>query len=899
MSDAHRFRDDAAGAAVPEPDLDAAIDFLCHWYGTVVLVAILPDTGRTEAHVFRKTDPDATRAWIETWQMRGYGIHHHVNRTRDNVCKKATREEMENALAAHVDVDPSKEPGADKEAGRATILAELEAQKPPFDVIVDTGNGYAGYYRLWHEAGQDLRGVEARNLALVEMFGGDPSAHNIDRIMRVPGTLNYPNASKRRAGWGVGVARVVRANWDSFHGLDELPVPLDVPADDQVHHEHDRPSDDTVRAALDAIPPDKLDYHEWFAVSTVVHIHFGGSDEGRALWEAWCARDPARYNRRTERQRWRTLGRSRAPGAKVVGYGTLFHIAKQQGFVVPSAGRAGKPGRVVLPMPAKGDEWLPVMMEIDEVLAAMQAPVPPMRNVVGRNVYVETQTPIGLHLLTSASADADRSAPSIPAPPQRLLLYHDRYTLGHEIERHIAYEIVVGGKKKQRRTKSLPMLFVDHYLRFRESRLPRVSAIVTSPLVLLDGTVLAHEGLDRERGLLFDIDPVLLAALPSREECTDEAAAEALRFLTDEWLCDVTTDFDGKCILVAMALSILQRALFSEKPCFFVTAPQRGGGKTTVVAMISVAATGHRAAARGWSDSEEERRKAILATLATGVAMMVWDNIRRGEAISCPNVEKVLTSPTFTDRVLGKTEDKTVSTATIMAFTGNNIGPRGDLASRALIAQLGVDRPDPENRTFAHPDPISWTRANTTRIRRALHTILLANPRLAGGAQTPAKTRFRDWWCSIGAAIEHAAAQLGQEVDFGRLFAVSDEYDEEAIGIGEVLRHLQSWMPSTDAVKQKFTSAMLRRRLVEETEYTPEWVLGLRDFFAPGRKISELSTKRIGHALGKIVGTLVLVGDGRTMALESEIDPHDKVRRFWIRSSGAVVWGAVDDDSPL
>jgi hypothetical protein len=555
-------------------------------------------------------------------------------------------------------------------------------------------------------------------------------------------------------------------------------------------------------------------------------------------------------------------------------------------------------GRLRLPVPTHDAERLPVMRDLDEVLTAVQAAIPPIRDVVGRPIYVEEQSPLGLHLLTSESAD-DRNVsgvvPVIPAPPQRLLVDHNRYTLAHEIETHVAYEIDEEDEEDEHRIVALPMSFVEHYLRFQDSRLPRVKAIVTSPLVLLDGTVLAPEGLDRERGLLFDIDPALRDALPNRKESTGAASAEALRFLTEEWLCDVATDFDGKCILVAMALSILQRALFSEKPCFFVTAPQRGGGKTTAVAMVGVATTGHRPAAKGWSDSEEERRKAMLATLSTGVAMMVWDNIKRGESISCPTVEKVLTGPTFSDRVLGKSEDKTVSTATIFIFTGNNIGPKGDLASRGLIVRLDVDRPDPENRTFAHSDPIGWTRANTIPIRRALHTILLANPRLAGPLETPDKTRFKDWWRSVGAAIEHAAKQMGEEVDFGRLFAMSDEHDEEAAGVGDVLRHLHTWMPSSENVQQKFTSGMLRNRLIEESDNPPGWVVGLRDYFsAPGRKIGDLSAKRIGHALGKIVGTLVPIGVGSAMALERETDPHEKVHRFWVR-----VQETSDDDSPV
>jgi len=81
-----------------------------------------------------------------------------------------------------------------------------------------------------------------------------------------------------------------------------------------------------------------------------------------------------------------------------------------------------------------------------------------------------------------------------------------------------------------------------------------------------------------------------------------------MRFLADDWLIDVATDYEGKCILIALALTILERLLLPERPAFIVTAGQRGGGKTTAVHLISLAVLGHRAAAVAWSTSEEERR---------------------------------------------------------------------------------------------------------------------------------------------------------------------------------------------------------------------------------------------------------------------------------------------------
>ena len=89
----------------------------------------------------------------------------------------------------------------------------------------------------------------------------------------------------------------------------------------------------------------------------------------------------------------------------------------------------------------------------------------------------------------------------------------------------------------------------------------------------------------------------------------------------------------------------------------------------------------------------------MFSYLRDGLPCVVWDNIPLGSTISCPTLEKVLTSETYSDRKLGETLLLTVLCSIVMAFTGNNIGPKGDLSSRSLRARIDVDRPDPENRT--------------------------------------------------------------------------------------------------------------------------------------------------------------------------------------------------------
>ena len=419
--------------------------------------------------------------------------------------------------------------------------------------------------------------------------------------------------------------------------------------------------------------------------------------------------------------------------------------------------RQQRDSRLRIAAPSILDERLPVLGAIDEVLRNTGEAIPPMRDAMGWSVEIRARELVMAHELTAEGANQEQTGKTrLSAPEMPLLTRHSKVTLAQSIERYI--EFTSQSPEGDDRPVALPPLFVEHFMEYRNSTLPRVHAIVTVPLVLPNRKLLGSTGLDRDRHLVFVIDPALMQVLPNPDDCNDAAVDEAMRFLVCDWLCDVAASFASKCVLISLALSIIERVLLPERPAFFITSGKRGGGKTTVLSMLILAVTGKRPPASAWSSNDDERRKAMLAHLADGLPALVWDNIPLGVAVSCPTLEKVLTSDTYTDRVLSQSRNLTVPTSTIMAFTGNNIGPKGDLASRSLMARLDVNRPDPENRDFTHPDAIGWTLDNRGKILRALYTILLGNPQLLSHKRSNnPPTRFKVWWTLVAAAVENAA----------------------------------------------------------------------------------------------------------------------------------------------
>jgi hypothetical protein len=397
-------------------------------------------------------------------------------------------------------------------------------------------------------------------------------------------------------------------------------------------------------------------------------------------------------------------------------------------------------GRIVLSRPEPDGELLPTVTFLDEVLAADQREEPPMRNASGAFVQVEVREPWALHLLTADTANAVEEEPDQAMTPPAEPLLAELTPTGIELllERYVRWIVYT---KNGSYFGALPGPFIKALMEFSPSDIPMARALNTSPLIMLSGRVIDGVGLDRDTGLVHRIDPILRSCIPANPP-TEQEIKEALIFLLDEWLVDVALDAVGKCVVVILALTLLERALLPERPAFFVTAGQRGGGKTTLVHMVLLAVLGRRAAAASWSDNAEERKKALFSYLRQGVAALVWDNIARGSSISCCHIEAALTAPEISDRVLGVSHVETVPAGTIQIFTGNSIAPRGDMASRSFQLALDVNRPDPENRPFTHPDPLAWTQANRPKILRALYTILIGGAVNRQQGQL-AKTRFK------------------------------------------------------------------------------------------------------------------------------------------------------------
>lgn len=215
------------------PDAAHAIAFLQQLRprGPWTLTAIVPD-GPTTTITARNAD-EASKFVADHNGLRN--LYYSVNPLRATVSKKAKKTDVAAIEFLLGDLDPND--GETPEQAKERYLKALEGE-PEASALIDSGNGVQGLWRLQTrielpplvdgnlspEAEATIADVEGRAKALMERVGAKAGTQNVDRILRLPGTINLPNKKKREAGRVPCEAKLLRAN-GAVHALDAFPPP--------------------------------------------------------------------------------------------------------------------------------------------------------------------------------------------------------------------------------------------------------------------------------------------------------------------------------------------------------------------------------------------------------------------------------------------------------------------------------------------------------------------------------------------------------------------------------------------------------------------------------------------------------------------------------------------------
>jgi putative DNA primase/helicase len=305
--------------------------------------------------------------------------------------------------------------------------------------------------------------------------------------------------------------------------------------------------------------------------------------------------------------------------------------------------------------------------------------------------------------------------------------------LANRLERTIQFIGPPVGKPKQdEKPKSVPKnVSAELVARMIEDstnwRHPHLFGTIEAPTLRPDGTVLDTPGYDKATGLFFDPGETVFPKIPNKPSFDDGVAAIQM---IEELLCDFpfqdAPGYEGvsKAVALAAILTGPVRRTLDIAPAFAVTAKEAETGKTELCKFILGVMVGREISGQPFSDSEEERRKAIGANLRNGRPGLFFDNADN-VTIEGDFMEKMVTLPFVTDRILTTMEEYTAPTNTLILFNGNHISVGGAMTTRVLLSRIVTDTPLAK-RTFIYPDLFKYVVEHRAELVAAVLTALRA-----------------------------------------------------------------------------------------------------------------------------------------------------------------------------
>lgn len=216
-----------------KPNLDVSIAFLKVWLpkGPWCLAAIHPDhrdkKDYLKSAVFSgPKDEKKAREWLE--KHGEYNLYYTANRAKvDQNVKRPTRDDLVEMLCLHADIDPRA--GEDLEAEQLRIKTLLLSPRPkdlpPPTFVIFTGGGFQALWKLNTPVpindGAHADDLSRYNLQVRNQLDGD-SAQDLSRILRLPGSINWPSALKKKKGRVAAVAEIVKHSPENVYELKDF-----------------------------------------------------------------------------------------------------------------------------------------------------------------------------------------------------------------------------------------------------------------------------------------------------------------------------------------------------------------------------------------------------------------------------------------------------------------------------------------------------------------------------------------------------------------------------------------------------------------------------------------------------------------------------------------------------
>lgn len=412
--------------------------------------------------------------------------------------------------------------------------------------------------------------------------------------------------------------------------------------------------------------------------------------------------------------------------------------------------------------------------------------------------------------------------------------------------------------------------------------LKSLKAVVSAPVMRLDGSLLVLPGFDEETGLYLDMDEE--DACPVPDNPTKEEVTEAVdRLMKPFEDFPFVGDLDRGVMLSALLTTVV-RPVLVECPAFGFDAPMYGSGKTLLAKCVSAMAGD--AAGSVWPHVDprntEEIRKRILTMLSTGKPVLIWDNLVG--TFNNVSIASLLTSEFYVDRKLGESKQISLPNSSIFIFTGNNMMFDKDMSRRVLCSRIDPNTDNPAGREFDF-DPHAYCRQYRHRMVADAITILRGRMQCSSKKAPGGIGSFEAW----GDIVRQAVAWVGEE-----LGGTWESFEDPKTAIQDAQQsnpeqeELHSLVSSLSAIfgDRRFTGKEIVQAIswqgdfagaADDDEEAEEARRELKEALLGMIKAANVSSIAVGRALGYRVDRPTDAGKIRKTK-----DKSSKVTVFWI-----------------
>jgi hypothetical protein len=246
--------------------------------------------------------------------------------------------------------------------------------------------------------------------------------------------------------------------------------------------------------------------------------------------------------------------------------------------------------------------------------------------------------------------------------------------------------------------KNCPDLVAETYLsRAGHWKIPILLGIINTPFLRVDGSICERPGYDRESALLFIPERQTFPPIPNAP--THEDAREALNYLDTTLLAEFPfVQKVDRAVMFSAVLTAFDRRSMPTAPLHAFTSPVAGTGKSLLVDIISMLATGQPAPVIGQSKDDVELEKRFHSALLCGDQIISIDNCER--VLTGDFLNQALTQQQVKIRMLGYSRHVNTPITSSFFATGNNLIIGNDIIRRVLLCQLDAEVERPELRSF-------------------------------------------------------------------------------------------------------------------------------------------------------------------------------------------------------